>query len=94
MTTKEKNVVEPHALSAALKESLKDYKLLYITAPVGYGKTTAACHHFRTQSHTYASLWDRDTLDRAERDDTGLVILDDCHSRNGREMQIAIPYWL
>lgn len=79
MTAREKAVVEPHALSAALKESLKECKIVYIAASTGWGKTTAVCHHFRTRRHTYASLWDEDALDRAEGDDTGLMILDDCH---------------
>ncbi len=79
MTAREKAVAEPHALSAALKEGLKNCKILYISASTGWGKTTAVRHHFRTRRHTYASLWDEDALDRAEGDDTGLVLLDDCH---------------
>lgn len=79
MATKDKTVVEPYALSCALKEGLAEYKLLYVTAPAGWGKTTAVRWHFRSRRHTYASLWDDDALDKAERDTTELVILDDCH---------------
>ncbi len=79
MTAKEMAVVEPHALTSALEQWLRDDKLLYVTAPTGWGKTTTVCHHFRARPHTYASLWDEDALDRAEQDGTGLLILDDCH---------------
>jgi len=81
---RDKAVVEPHALSATLKQGMKDFRILYITAPTGCGKTTAVRHHFRARRHTYASLWDEDALDRAERDNTGLVILDDCHALTDR----------
>jgi len=84
MGTKEKAVVGPHALTSALKESLRNYKFLYLTAPIGWGKTTAARHYFRAHRYTYASLWDADALDRAEGDDTGLLILDDCHALSGQ----------
>lgn len=84
MAVKESAVVTPSALTEALKAGLRDYKLLYLAAPTGWGKTTAVRHHFRARPHTYASLWDEDALDRAERDDTGLVILDDCHILTGR----------
>lgn len=77
MLAKEKTIVEPQALSAVLKQTMRDYKLLYISASTGWGKTTAIQHHFRNRRHTYASLWDEDALDRAEQDGTGLVILDD-----------------
>ena len=79
MAAKDKKVVEPYALSCALKEGLANYKFLYVTAQTGWGKTTAVRRHFRGRRHTYASLWDDDALDKAERDATGLVILDDCH---------------
>lgn len=79
MATKDKTVVEPYALSCALKEGLAEYKLLYVTAPAGWGKTTAVRWHFRTCRSTYASLWDDDALEQAEQDASGLVILDDCH---------------
>lgn len=84
MTAKEKTVVEPHALSAALKEGMKDCKILYVTAPTGWGKTTAVRHHFRARRYTYASLWDEEALDRAGADSTGLVILDDCQILAGQ----------
>lgn len=84
MTAKEKAAAEPYALSEALKEGLRDHKILYLAAPAGWGKTTAVRRRFRARPHTYASLWDEDALDRAERDDTGLVILDDCHALTGR----------
>jgi len=79
MSAKERAVVEPYALNDALERGLRDNRVLYLTAPVGYGKTTAVRHHFRSRPHTWASLWDEDALDRAEQDNTGLVILDDCH---------------
>ena len=79
MTQKDKMVAEPYALSCALAEGLANYKFLYVTAQIGWGKTTAVRWHFRTRRHTYASLWDDDVLDKAEQDTTGLVILDDCH---------------
>ena len=74
MAVKE-TVTEPYALSCALKEGLSKYKFLYVTAPAGWGKTTAVCWHFRSRRHTYASLWDDDALDKAERDATELVII-------------------
>lgn len=77
MTAKEQFVVEPYALSKALNQNQR--KILYIAAATGWGKTTAVRYHFRDASHTYASLWNEDALDRAEQDDTGLIILDDCH---------------
>ena len=79
MPAREKTVVEPYALSAALEQALRDYKFLYITAQTGWGKTTAVRWHFRARRHTYASLWDEGALERAEGDTSGLVILDDCH---------------
>ena len=66
MAVKESAVVTPGALTEALKAGLRDYKLLYLAAPTGWGKTTAVRHHFRARPHTYASLWDEDALDRAE----------------------------
>ncbi|MDO4316492.1 MAG: hypothetical protein Q4C45_12020, partial [Oscillospiraceae bacterium] len=84
MAAKETTVIEPWALSAALEQGLNEYRFLYITAPTGWGKTTAVCRHFRARRHTYASLWDEDALERAERDDTALVILDDCQALFGR----------
>ncbi len=77
MTINEQFVVEPHALSDALEQN--NSKILYIAAATGWGKTTAIQYHFRDIRHTYASLWDEDALDRAERDKTKRVILDDCH---------------
>lgn len=79
MTTKETTVVEPRALSVALEQGLSEYKFLYVTAPVGWGKTTAVRWHFRTRRHTYLSLWDEDAMTRLEKSTAGLVILDDCH---------------
>jgi len=79
MPAKEKAVIVPHALSTALKEHLKSGKILYITAPTGWGKTTAVRYHFRTRRHNYVSLWDEDALDRAEQGGAELTILDDCH---------------
>ncbi len=76
---KDQTTVEPHALYTALKEGLTGHKFIYIFAAAGWGKTTAVRYHFRARRHTYASLWDEDALDRAERDKTGLLILDDCH---------------
>lgn len=78
MAVKE-TVTEPYALSCALKEGLSKYKFLYVTAPAGWGKTTAVRWHFRSHRHIYASLWDDDALEQAEQDASGLVILDDCH---------------
>ncbi len=77
MTINEQFVVEPHALSDALEQN--NNKILYIAAATGWGKTTTIQYHFRNARHTYASLWDEDALDRAERDKTKRVILDDCH---------------
>jgi len=77
MSAEKQYAVIPRALSNALKQP-KD-KILYITAPTGWGKTTAIQYHFRNIPHTCASLWDEDALEKAERDDTGLVILDDFH---------------
>jgi len=82
MTEKEQFVAEPHTLSDALERNSK--KILYIDAAVGWGKTAAVQYHFRDTRHTYASLWDEDALDRAERDKTKLVILDDCHVLTGQ----------
>lgn len=79
MVQKDKTVVEPYGLSRALTEGMANYKFLYVTAQIGWGKTTAVRWHFRTCRHTYVSLWDDDALDKAGRDATGLVILDDCH---------------
>jgi len=79
---KEEFVVMPHALSDALEQN--SHKILYIAAPTGWGKTTATRHHFRDVPHTYASLWDGDALQRAERGRAGLVILDDCHALSDR----------
>lgn len=85
MPAREKAVVEPYALSAALEQALKDYKFLYISAPTGWGKTTAVRWHFRLRRHTYVSLWDEGALERAEQDTSGLVILDDCHALADRQ---------
>jgi len=79
MTEKEWFVVEPHTLSDALEQSLKNYKILYISAATGWGKTAAVQYHFRAVPHTYVSLWDEDALEKAEQDNTGLTILDDFH---------------
>ncbi len=70
MSAKDKAVVEPYALSAALKECLKDCRILYVTAPVGWGKTTAVRHHFRTRLHTYVHykrLWQKTRHDGETR---------------------------
>jgi len=80
MAAKEYFAVEPQALADALRQGLANYKILYISAPVGWGKTTAIQYHFRNTPNTYVSLWDGDALDHAEGDSTGLVILDDCHA--------------
>jgi len=72
-------IVESVNLSDTLKESLENFKIIYITAPTGWGKTTTIRYHFRTRPHTYVSLWDEGALGIAQQDDTGLVILDDCH---------------
>ena len=79
MTATDQKVAVAYTLSCALQEGMADYRFLYVTAQTGWGKTTAVRHYFRTRSHTYATLWDEDALDRAEQDTTGLVILDDCH---------------
>ena len=84
MTAKERAVVEPHALSDALEQGMKAYKILYLAAPTGWGKTTAVRYHFRTRPHTYASAWDEDALEKVEQDGTGLIILDDCHALTDR----------
>lgn len=79
MAAKETAVIEPHALAAALDQGLEAYKFLYIAAPAGWGKTTAVRWHFRLRRCTYVSLWDEDALERAEKDASGLLLLDDCH---------------
>lgn len=79
MDANRKLAAEPHALTSALEQGLREHKILYVTAPTGWGKTTMVCHHFSARPHTYASLWDEEALGRMEQDDTGLVILDDCH---------------
>ncbi len=80
---KKPTVVEPHTLSGALEQGIM-HKILYISAPTGWGKTTAVQFHFRAFPHTYVSLWDEDALEKAERDDTGLTVLDDCHVLAGQ----------
>jgi len=77
MSEKELFVVEPQALSDALEQRLAAYKILYITAATGWGKTAAVQFHFRAVPHTCASMWDDDALERVEQDATGLTILDD-----------------
>lgn len=84
MAAKETTVIEPHALAAALDQGLEEYKFLYIAAPTGWGKTTAVRWHFRLHRHTYVSLWDEDALERAEKDASGLLLLDDCHVLSGQ----------
>ena len=79
MTGQKEIVLVPWALSAALEQALAAYKFIYITAPAGWGKTTAVRRYFRGRRYTYASLWDEDALDRVAADSTALVILDDCH---------------
>ena len=79
MTGQKEIVLVPWALSAALDQALAAYKFIYITAPTGWGKTTAVRRYFRGRRYTYASLWDEDALDRVAADSTALVILDDCH---------------
>nr|WP_325299942.1 hypothetical protein [uncultured Dysosmobacter sp.] len=79
MAAKETAVIEPHALAAALDQGLEAYKFLYIAAPAGWGKATAVRWHFRLRRCTYVSLWDEDALERAEKDASGLLLLDDCH---------------
>lgn len=77
MAIKEPFIVVPLALSDALEQAHS--KILYIVAFTGWGKTAVIQHFFQDTPHTYASLWNEDALDQVEQDDTGLVILDDCH---------------
>lgn len=89
MAAKEKTVIEPYALSCALRDGLAGYRFLYLTAQVGWGKTTAVRWHFRNKGHTYASLWDEDALELAEQDTTGLLLLDDCQALADQPAQQA-----
>jgi len=84
MTPKTQIVIEPQTLFVTLKQSLKDYRIIYVAAPTGCGKTTSVRQHFSSRHYTYASLWDEDALDRAEQDNTGLVVLDDCQLLTGQ----------
>jgi len=84
MNGKRRRTIKPHALSEALKQRLETYQILYISAPTGWGKTTAVKNYFRPTPCTYASLRGRDALEKAERDDTGIVILDDLHVLAGQ----------
>ena len=86
METKEKTVVLPWGLSKALDQAMAEYKLLYITAPTGWGKTTSVCRYFKARRHTYVSLREEDALDQAEADRTGLILVDDCHMLAGRSL--------
>ncbi len=79
MVEKENFTVVPFALSCALKEGLEQFKFLYILAQTGWGKTTSVRQYFHARNYTYVSLWDDDALEKAERDSSGLVVLDDCH---------------
>jgi len=72
-------MIKPNALSEALEQCLESHQILYISAPVGWGKTTAIKNCFRAIPHTHISLRGKDTLEEAERDSTGIVVLDDFH---------------
>jgi len=84
MKGKKQRTIEPHALTEALQQRLENHPILYITAPTGWGKTTMVKDHFQATPHTYVSLREKDALEKAERDDTGMVIMDDLHVLTGR----------
>lgn len=84
MAAQRETAIVPWALSAALEQAMAERKLIYITAPTGWGKTTAVCRYFRNRPCTYVSLWDDGALEKAGKDTTGLLILDDCHALTDR----------
>jgi len=79
MNGKRQRRIRPHAVSDALDQRLESHQILYISASIGWGKTTAVKNYFRVIPHTYASLRGKGALEKVERDSTGVTILDDLH---------------
>jgi len=79
MNGKRRRTIKPYAFSKELKRLLESRQILFLSAPIGWGKTMAVKNYFRYVPHAYASLQDRDALETAERDASGIVLLDDLH---------------
>lgn len=84
------NKVVPSAFAKALQPAIDSFRIIFITAPSGWGKTFSVKALLRYRAHLYLNLQD-EPLPQIALQDVELVVLDDCfvlHDRTELRQEI------